>query len=255
MRDEEIAAALAAGRARYPDVTVPDATLLPRLIPRLATATPAHVADVFVAVAATAGDRAAATHVHERLAALATVAARGIVTELDEVVQTAAISLLVDDPPKLDSYAGLGSLDAWLRVVILRTALSARHRLGTAEQPWLEIPLFVEMPAWRAHVGAFRSAFEAALAALPANQRVVLRQHYIDGVSVDALGRIYNVTRMSVYRWLAQAKAAVVAQVRAELGSSLALSADEVDSMMRAVRSSFSITVERVLATSVTNTR
>jgi RNA polymerase sigma-70 factor, ECF subfamily len=253
MTGEQIAAALAAGRARYPDVSVSDATLLPGLTSRLAAALPAHHADVFVAAAATAGDRAATAHVHQRVAALATATARGIVSDLDEVVQTASISLLVGDPPKLDSYAGLGSLDAWLRAVVLRTALSARRRLGAAEPSWLELPLFVEMPMWRDHAAAFRTSFEAALAALQPHHRVVLRQHYIDGVSVDALGRVHNVTRMSVYRWLAQAKAAIVAQVRADLGTKLTLSPAEVDSMMRAVRSSFSITVERVLATTGTH--
>jgi hypothetical protein len=54
---------------------------------------------------------------------------------------------------------------------------------------------------------------------------------------------------MSVYRWIAHAKASVLARIRAEVGGALALSASEVDSLMREVNSSFSITVERVLAT------
>jgi RNA polymerase sigma-70 factor, ECF subfamily len=208
-------------------------------------------ADLAVATAAAAGDEAAIEQVHRRLVAQRAKIPHGIVPadELDEVIQGVSIRLLVDR--HIDRYAGLGPLDAWLRVVALRAALSARRKLGARDEvAWLEMQLSSELsPAWRRTVPGIRAAFELAVRELAPRERLVLRQHFVDGVAAEALARIHGVTRMSVYRWIAHAKAAVLARIREEVGTQLALSPTEVDSLMREVRSSFSITVERVLAT------
>lgn len=222
----------------------------------------AYVVDLFVAIAAGAGDPAAVRWVHERIAALAPAAIRDLVfgDDLDEVIQRVSIRLLVpgDRPVSLGSYAGRGPIEAWLRAVILRAALSLRRRraveaaVGIDDLPWLGLTFITEAPeiaaTWRRHAPAFRAAFETAIAALPTRARIMLRMHFLDGLSADDLGRIYNVHRITAYRWIAEAKLRVLDRVRIELGTRIAASPSEIDSLIRTVRSQFSITVERLLA-------
>jgi RNA polymerase sigma-70 factor len=254
---------LATGREKWPDVACADARLRPIVCNRLAAHAPddAHLADVFIAAAACAGDPAAIEWIHRRVAELAPAAVRGIVppAERDEVVQRVAVKLVVDDADasgRIASYGARGSLDAWLRAVIVRTALTMRRRLARAaevtidESAWLELPFLAESPelaaTWRRHAPAFRAAFELAVADLAPRARVVLRQHYVDGLSADELGRIYRAHRVTVYRWIVEARAAVLDRVRRELGARIAASPSEIDSLIRGLRSGFSITLERV---------
>lgn len=252
---------LAEGRAAWPDVQLDDATLAPMLAELLANdeLAPERFADVFVATAARAGDATASGSIFQRVRALAPVATRGVIApaELDELIQQVCVKLLVAGnlPGRIVSYAGRGPLDAWLRAVVVRAALSMRR--GRAEPatssidelPWLELPLFADDPSlggWRRHAPELRAALATAIAELPTRSRVALHQHFLDGLSADAIGRIYGVHRITAYRWIAQAKRAVLDRVRAELQDRIAGSPSEIDSLLRGVRSSFSITVERL---------
>lgn len=266
MRDEELARSVARcmseGRARWPGVALDDATLAPRVRDRLAgdELFSSHLADVFVATAAEAGDRTASAWIYQRVRTIAPLATRGVIppAELDELIQQVSVKLLLADgmPGRIASYAGRGPLDAWLRAVILRAALSMRrgrssHTAAIDEASWLELPIFSGDPqlgGWRRHAPELRAAFETAIAALPIRSRIALRQHFVDGLSADEIGRIYGVHRITAYRWIAGAKQAVLERMRSELSGHMAGSPSEIDSLLRGMRSSFSITIERVLA-------
>jgi len=222
---------------------------------------PERFADVFVATAAREGDQAASAWIFERVRTLAPIATRGVIppSEVDELIQQVCVKLLVAGnlPGRIVSYAGRGPLEAWLRAVVVRAALSMRRSrtepasASIDELPWLELPLFADDPAlggWRRHAPELRAALTVAIAELPTRARVALHQHFLDGLSADAIGRIYGVHRITAYRWIAQAKRAVLDRVRVELQRLLAGSPSEIDSLLRGVRSSFSITVERLFA-------
>lgn len=248
---------------RWPEIVIGDEILTPLLTTQLAEAeiAPERYADVFVATAARAGDAAASTSIFQRVRALAPIATRGVVSpgDVDELVQQVCVKLLVAGnlPGRIASYAGRGPLDAWLRAVVVRAALSMRRArteptsASLDELPWLELPLFADDPSlagWRRYAPELRAALAVAIAELPTRSRVALHQHFLDGLSADAIGRIYGVHRITAYRWIAQAKRAVLDRVRAELQDKISGSPSEVESLLRGVRSSFSITVERLFA-------
>lgn len=247
---------LSAGRAAYPDVCAEDGTIAAHLPDRARD--PRCPADVFLAAAALAGDRAALDHV-ERLLADVAAALRGVVLdhEIDELVQEHRAGLVIPRgarPPALATYAGQGPLRAWLRVGLLRAGLDARRRprpVPLDEAAWLGLPAEGEDPALadlrrlaRPHL---RSAFERALAELAARDRLLLRQHLVDGVAAPELARLHGVHRVTAFRWLAAIKQQVLANVRVVLARELGLSAASLDSLMQRVRESVVPTVERLL--------
>lgn len=254
---------VAEARVQYPGIQVSASDLhaaLSRQLAEVDLAECQYPADVCVAAAASLGDPAATTIVHDRLAHFARLATRGLLppAELDELVQQVAIRLLTGEAPQIRRYTGLGPLDAWLRAVILRAALSARRSSRSKipdasldEMSWLELPIAMEQPSAlggdRVRASHYRAAFEQAIASLGARQRTLLRQHFLDGVSSEQLGRMYNVHRVTVYRWIAEAKQHVISHVREKLAE-VAGTPSEVESLMRGIRSGFSVTIERLLA-------
>jgi RNA polymerase sigma-70 factor (ECF subfamily) len=96
--------------------------------------------------------------------------------------------------------------------------------------------------------GEFRAAFQAAIAALDERQRTLLRQHFLDGVNTEQLGALYRVHRATAFRWLRDARARLLRQIRAELVTRLGIGRDELDSLLRLIDSRFEVSAERVLA-------
>jgi len=260
---ELVETCLTEGRSRWPEVAISDSTLRPQIQARLAGAPelPAHVVDLFVTVAASLGDAAAIDWLHKKIIAITPSAIRRIVpaSEVDEVAQRVSIKLLVgsDATARITSYAARGPIEGWLRAVILRDALTMRRRSAVEpevvvdEHAWLELPMLgtdaAVLGTWRRIAPEFREVFETAIAELPTRLRLALRQHFIDGLSADELGHMYGVHRITAYRWIAEAKVRVLDRIRQELADRLAVSPTEIDSLIRSVRSKFSITVERVV--------
>ena len=71
------------------------------------------------------------------------------------------------------------------------------------------------------HRGECDSALRAAMAALEPRARALLRLHYIEGMSLDALGPVYGVHRATTARWLAAARAELLSGVKRELAQRL----------------------------------
>jgi RNA polymerase sigma-70 factor (ECF subfamily) len=162
-----------------------------------------------------------------------------------------------DRPPAIASYAGKGDLRGWTRVVAMRELLKLRARdakevpigddalldaLSPADDPELEI-----LRAQYREV--FARCFRDALARLPAKDRALLRHLLIDGFSLDVIGTMYSVHRATAARWVASARQDLLDGTKAQLAKELALSSDEVDSVIRVVRSRLDLSVERLLRT------
>jgi RNA polymerase sigma-70 factor (ECF subfamily) len=261
--DEITEGCLAEGRARWPAVTASDASLRPLIRARVEAVPPrpGWSAELFIAVAASQGDPMAAQWLHERVMTIASLAIKRIVppAEIDEVAQHVSVMLLVGSggPPRIDSYRAGGPLDRWLRTIIVREALAMRHkhanrsRRSYDETSWLQLPMFMDhtvAATWQRYAPLLRASFEAALAELPIRSRVALRQHFVDGLSADEIARMYGVHRVTAYRWIAEAKLAILTRVRGELSAQLDSTPSEIDSLLRSVRSQFSITLDRLLA-------
>ena len=156
-----------------------------------------------------------------------------IVGEANDVMQTVWARLLVregDRPARLADYSGRASLRTWLRVVMSREALSAlrRRRDVALDDEVLVGRLVTSHDPSLALIGAqssqqVKSAFEDSVAALSTRERNLLRQHLLDGLTIDELGALYRVHRATAARWLASAREAVWTTTQRSLRERLAL--------------------------------
>lgn len=164
----------------------------------------------------------------------------------DEVKQALRARLLVpgeDRPAQIVDYRGRGPLASWLKVVALREALAVQRRTardhGVAATPDALVELPGDDPRLRMikndFAGHFRDALQQALAALSTRDRSLIRLHNLDQVGVEALGVANGVHAGTISRWLARARAAVRAGVERHLRRTLAVDANQLDSLMRLV--------------------
>jgi RNA polymerase sigma-70 factor (ECF subfamily) len=255
-------------RAAWPDVGVDDETFRAYLAERLpATGSleqalgAIRAADLYLACACAAGDRNALAAFDDRYirqldAALGRMDPSGDLCA--EVKQELRVQLLLGAPgrpPGITSYLGQGSLRGWLRVTATRQALMGlrrRHRAlanDLAARSLLDATFEdVELEALKRRWAAeFKDAFADAVASLTSKQRNVLRYHAIDQLTIDQIGALYGVHRVTAFRWVEQARAAVLAATRTALKARLDLSEPALDSVLGAIASRLDASVERLL--------
>lgn len=177
---------------------------------------------------------------------LARLGAKG--AEVDELLQTLRLKLLVapgGGRAGIGDYSGRGALEGWLRVIAVREVIKARQRqqrevpleddhLMSIAFPAGEPEIFHVKAQW---AGEFRRAFKDALKSLSPRDRTVLRYNVIDGLSIDEIGRLYNVHRASAARWLVKARESLLWKTREHLKERLEVSDEELDSILRAIES------------------
>ena len=254
---ESLADLLRRARARFA-ISVPDDTLAAE-VARLAEAPVDELSEELVlAAACLLGDRQAVElldreYGHELRALIASL----VGDAGKDVVQTVWARLLVADgdrPARLGDYGGRGSLLTWLRVVVSREAISMlrRRRDAALDDEALLGRLVTSHDPGLALIRAqsareVKRAFEEAVAALTTRERNLLRQHLLDGLTIDELGGLYRVHRATAARWVASAREAVWTSTQRALRERLALSPSEVDSLLGAVREWIDLSLERVL--------
>ena len=266
-----LAAALAqlraAALAAYPAVAVDAATFATELARRLgAGASPEQLArvradHVHLAIACAAGDELAirrfeAEFLDEVDATAGRLRARP--DQADEVRGQVRRILFVGEPERpaaLCEFSGRGDLRSYLRVIatreLVRVINKARREVGVTDDAFLDmlspapdLELGYLRERYRADVDA---AMRAALAALPDQPRALLRYSVVDGWSVDRIGALYGVHRATAARRIAAARAQLGAAIRSELAARLAVSVDDVDSIVRLVQSRVDVSLERLL--------
>jgi RNA polymerase sigma-70 factor len=252
--ESRLAALLEVGRAAHPQITATDDAIRAALGDREVEPRP----DSFVALAALAGDDAAVRELDLLLRDVAP-ALRGIVRDhdIEELVQAMRVRLVVpqgDKPPALATYAGTGALRAWLRVGLVRSGLDRRRKPeGTPldEAAWLALPADGDDPALaalnRSAAPQIRAAIEQAMSRLSSRDRLLLRQHLLDGLAPPSLATLHGVHRVTAFRWIAEIRQRLLADIRASLATSLAIDAASLASLMRQLRDTVAPTVERML--------
>jgi RNA polymerase sigma-70 factor, ECF subfamily len=157
--------------------------------------------------------------------------------------------------PRIADYGGHGELVVWARVIAIRAALD-QLRAGASMMPaddhlW-ELAAPGADPAIalikRESAALIKAAFHAGLAALTPRQRNLLRQHLLDDLTIDELGAIYSIHRVTAARWLAAARSDLWAHARKQLRETLALSDSAVGGMLDDIRSTLDLSIERALA-------
>ncbi len=99
----------------------------------------------------------------------------------------------------------------------------------------------------RDYSGQFEAAFTDALASLSSKDKNLLYYHLVGRLSIDRIGVLYRVHRVTAFRWIQAAREALVVRTRELLAERMNLPADELESLLRLVQSRASISVERLL--------
>jgi RNA polymerase sigma-70 factor (ECF subfamily) len=171
---------------------------------------------------------------------------------VDDVCQSLREKLFVAGSLKIKEYSGRGPLGGWVRVLAVRTAIDLRRRRGErlpdlrAETPSAVHPELGYLA--ERYRGVVEEAFRQALAALDGEQRTLLRMHFVDAITLDELARLRKLHRATIARHLAAARRTILDEIRRQLRERLAVSTDEIASLIRLVRSKLEISVVKLLA-------
>jgi RNA polymerase sigma-70 factor (ECF subfamily) len=259
---------LTEGAAAWPNVQLDPAIYLRHLADKLRERSDEisdHVirtmpaADLYLAAACTAGDPAAIGAFHDTIfpvlrPALAKLGVPAVT--IDETEQRVLVIVLVGDPdrPAIARYGGRGRLRSWLRSIGVRTG----RRLMGVNEPSApdqvdeldQLSAGVHDPELELLRSRYRDdvrrALAGALSMLAERQRNVLRQYYIDGLTIDQLAALYRVDRATTARWVVAARSDVLVGTRDFLRSSLGATTDEVESILRLVRSQLEISMRQL---------
>jgi RNA polymerase sigma-70 factor (ECF subfamily) len=215
-----------------------------------------HTTDLYLACACARGDVRALAAFDERcLRTLDRELARiGIDADTSaEVKQDIRRRVLFGDggSPKIVGFSGRGDLRGWVRVMAVRLALQhkvrARREIAVDDDELLHqltAPGDPELDhAKRVYRGEFKRAFEEVLRALPDRTRTLLRQHHVDGLTIDELARLYRVHRATAARLVARARVLVLDATRARLKDRLGVPSQDLDSILRMIRSQVEVSL------------
>jgi len=207
---------------------------------------PLRLADLWLAFRAARRDRAAmATLETEALRPALAHLAKGDADAEDAVQRVRMVLFLGTEeaPPRLLAYEGRGDLRKWVRVAATRAWLNAKRSVrrevldeeaALGEQTTFDPEVAMLKTAYRA---VFREAFRAALASLAPRQRTLFRQHYIDGMTMEQMGLLYQVHRLTVFRWIEAARGEVSEATRRYMAERLTVKDAEVASVLRMIQS------------------
>lgn len=256
-RDERLAGLMAAARGAWPGVEVGEEVFADYLATRHAAGSP-HASDLYLACACARGDQVAIAAFLREMVPHIEAAVLGLgadPAQVDEVRAQLCDALLVGSSPGIASYAGRGQLRSWVRSIAVRMGMRQLGRTRAAaggDDVLASLAAEADDPEiehLKARYGAaFRAAFADALAALTARQRNLLRQHYLDELTVDQLGALYRVHRATAARWVAAAREALFDDTRRRMIEALGLAPTEYDSLLRLLHSQLDLSIQRHLA-------
>jgi RNA polymerase sigma-70 factor, ECF subfamily len=226
--------------------------------PERLDASPEHAGDLALSFACAKGDTGALRALDaEYLSRVATTLPSRHRGDAAEVVQSLRDKLLVPDADgraKIGDFTGRGGLGGWLRVAAVRVALNIergkKHEVVLDENRALAERAAGDLEIdhlKRRYRSEFREAFTAALEALEARPRNLLRQHYLDGLTMEAIGAIYRVHRITVVRWMQQAREGLAKETRRELGARLRVDRSELESILRLIESQLDVSLRAFL--------
>jgi RNA polymerase sigma-70 factor (ECF subfamily) len=175
--------------------------------------------------------------------------------DIDEVGQRMIERLLESSPEgggaRLVRYAVQGRLRSLMVVTATNIAVDGFRRSGREKDDQDALLALTGTPDPRSQLmrrqgqEVFKRAMQSGLEALDARTRTVLRFHLIDGLSLDEIADYYQVHRVTVSRWMAAARTAIVERAREVAHSQFGLSETEFDAAYTG--SELGLSLERVL--------
>lgn len=183
--------------------------------------------------------------------------------QVDEVVQRLRHRLLVAEPgerTRILTYAGRGDLRAWVRVAAVRDWLNMkretpRHEASVDPEDALvnEASSDLELELLKGkYRDLFRRVFLEAVDALAPSTRLLLKLHYLDRLSMDEVGKVLGVHRLTVLRRLERARQELSEGTKERLESELRLTPPDVESLLRLIQSRLDVSLQQALASNQT---
>lgn len=203
--------------------------------------------DLRLATACVAGEDAALATLEETAFAPAAkhLRASGFAPPVvDDALQLARMRLLLGDGPVLRTYRGRGPLGAFVRTVVLRTAIELARRDRETPDEHIDDVLSAstsdpELDYMREqYAGVLREALRTAWLALEPHDRFMLGLQLHEKLDVDAIAKLYQVHRATAYRRASTARAALIALTRDAIRKQLDIGDTTVDSILRIVTTS-----------------
>lgn len=157
---------------------------------------------------------------------------------------------------KILQFSGLGSLEAWVRVVASRCVLE--HLRKRTRDPILAENVLVDTlcqsqkDLWNQMIKQqyqpdLKTCFREALQSLSRRERAVLKYRVLDALSVKEIARILGIHRVSVSRLLAQARSKLLQKSHEMLANQLQLPPPEVNSLVQLLTSGLDVSLSGVL--------
>ncbi len=257
---------LQAGREAWPEITVEPGRFAEEIARRHALAQGAEVAalkgaDLYIAIAACDGNERAIGAIRTTLASEVKFASAKTTASADQLAEVTAMlarTLFVDEPDRpaaLRNYSGRGDLKSYLRVIatreLVRVVNRGRREVGIDDETLIDRLVPASDPELSILRAKYREvvddAMRAALKTLEERERALLCYAFIEGMTVEEVGRIYNVHKATAARWIAAAREQLGVKIRDALAERLKISVDEVDSIVRLVQSRIDVSLDRVL--------
>lgn len=211
--------------------------------------------DLFLACACAQGDAHAIAELDRAFVqpAMATLVRMGEDASLvDEAAQAVRERLFLSDR-RITDFSGRGSLAGWVRVTLARQVSSlkrVRHPTVPLDEDTAEeiAAIDPELAIARRRYGAgFRDAFRDAFAELTAEQRSILALHFIDGLNLERIARILQISRATAGRRVIEARSALLEAFLALLSGRLKATRSEIESLLAIVRSTLYGSLARLL--------
>jgi RNA polymerase sigma-70 factor (ECF subfamily) len=166
-----------------------------------------------------------------------------------------------DDPegarPKIAAYGGQGFLQNWVRVTTTRFFIDCGRWGGSPPEVPMAEGLLDSLRETgddaelellkREHTTHFKAAFAEAVGALDGEERVWLRQHLVERLTIDQLGALYHLHRATAARRLAKAREALLAAARRALARRLGLPVARLGGALALLESRLDVSMERLL--------
>ena len=213
-----------------------------------------HASDLYLAFACARGDTRA-------LAALDAKYLRDLAAPLrkmgfdaaaiDETLQIVRDELLVaptGKQPSILGYSGRGALKGWLRSVAARTALRDRKRperrdeyvegMHTSPSDDLELAYMK-----KTYGAAFERSFAKSLAALPVDDRLLLKQRFGHKLGVVELGKLYGVNAGTISRRVTAVRERLIEATRERMTEELEVGTEDLASILRMIESQLAISL------------
>lgn len=243
---------VAAARTRWPALAIDGERFAAALDERGLPVTSPNAPDVALAIALANGEPAALSIFDDVIVPDVSGALRPLARDrdfLDEVLQRVRVKLLVGDPtPRIAEYLGRGPLAAWIQIVAIREALMMRRSTrredsDDGDSALVDIALTEPVLAQtrRLYKDAFAIAFREALHGLDERERMLLRLCFVENAGAEDIARLFKVHRVTAFRWLRDARAKLLDRTRDCFMTAMAIPASEVDSVMRSLATSLTV--------------